>query len=538
MLTVLTLGLSTSCDKFLNPEQVDIVYNDVFWSTQTDAEVGLNGLYALYRGLMVSSENWYQRADVTTGFWKRGWNGGSADQLYTEGTYGSSDKNAKMWGSDGMRGYTDWSPFYKVVSQANMVITMVEQIPVENFKSAEAKDKILGEAYFLRGLVYFNILRIWGNAPYLSKMIESSSQVITPELTPVLIGRTDDIVIGQNIIADVNKAKEKLTYATPGSTGWAIRADKGAALALSGHVNMWMHFLAKRDRMDNVQDYLDAAIADLELYELEAGRTWVDYSNADNVKAMFKGGSVEAVFELAIDADSNESYRSDNTGVQAYTCKVTPLDGNAKHDKSRTINFIPRAQKANIFPEYDFETLSGDIRPDLFFARWDSEYDSAVNDTGGPNDDTKITWCTKWAHFAMDAYADWDDYDAYYADCNIPVFRHTDIMLLLAEAYCKDKDYAKALPIVNYVRQRAQIGDYTGDNSGLIDEVCQQRYGELIAEGHSYYDMVRNNFFPNSHLMSPAKYKQEGYYWPVSDVILKGNTMIDQTPYWNGKTAW
>ena len=75
MLTVITLGLGTSCDKFLNPEQIDLVYNDVFWSTQTDAEVGLNGLYALYRGLMSSAENWFQRADATTGFWKRGWTG-------------------------------------------------------------------------------------------------------------------------------------------------------------------------------------------------------------------------------------------------------------------------------------------------------------------------------------------------------------------------------------------------------------------------------------------------------------------------------
>ena len=296
MLTVITLGLSTSCDKFLNPEQIDLVYNDVFWSTQTDAEVGLNGLYALYRGLMASSENWYQRADVTTGFWKRGWNGGSADQLYTAGVYGGTDKNNKMWGSDGIKGYSDWSAFYKVVSQANMVITMTEEIPVENFKSPAAKDDILGQAYFLRGLVYFNILRIWGNAPYLSKMIESSSQVITPELTPVLIPRTDDIVIGQNILADVNKAIEKLDYKSYGATGWAIRADKGAALGLCGHVNMWMHFLAKRDRMDNVQDYLDAAIEALETYKDEAGRDWVDYSNADLVKAMFKGGSVEAVF--------------------------------------------------------------------------------------------------------------------------------------------------------------------------------------------------------------------------------------------------
>ena len=41
------------------------------------------------------------------------------------------------------------------------------------------KEELLGEAYFLRALTYYNVATIWGNAPLMIESIESSSQVIT-----------------------------------------------------------------------------------------------------------------------------------------------------------------------------------------------------------------------------------------------------------------------------------------------------------------------------------------------------------------------
>ena len=530
--------MSTGCNDFLNPQQIDLIYNDVFWTTQTDAQVGLNGVYALYRGLMADCSNWYQRADATTGLWKRGWTGGSSQYLYTEGVYGDIQNNSKMWGSSDLEGMAHWGDFYKVISQANMVIDKVKDMPESAFATGQ-KNRILGEAYFLRGLVYFNILRIWGNAPYISDMIESSSQVIDKDLVPITIPRTDDVVIGQNILSDVNLAVEYLDYAKYGSTNWGIFADKGAALALQGHVNMWMNFLAKRERMTKErQKYLDDAIKALETYEKEAGRSYVNYSVDGAVKAMYKGLSTEAVFELCVDPDNNESYRADYYGVQAITCKFIPRDGLEDHDRSMSVNFIPFAQKAKIYPEYDFETQTGDIRPHLFFAAWDSTLDEAINDTGGANNRSLVTWMTKFSEMTDDSYADWDEYNAYFAVCNIPVFRHTDVMLLLAEAYCKDKKYAKAQAIVDEIRARAGLNPYSGVDADLLNEVLQQRTAELIGEGHLYFDYVRNESFPNEHLMKPLKYKEEGYYWPVAGDILRTNPDIQQTPYWNGKTKW
>ena len=110
------------------------------------------------------------------------------------------------------------------------------------------------------------------------------------------------------------------------------------------------------------------------------------------------------------------------------------------------------------------------------------------------------------------------------------------VYLLLAEAYQKNNQADKAVVIVNNIRARAGLSPYAG--SDLLNEILQQRVSELIGEGQIYYDMVRNNWFPNPQVMEPDRYSQKGYYWPVSGSILTSNKEIKQTPYWDGKTKW
>lgn len=527
---------ATGCAGFLEPTQIDLIYNEVFWETQTDAEVGVSGVYSLYRGLMVNGRNWYQRADVTCGFVKNGWSGGSPNNLYTVGNYTDLSATNKMWGS--LEDYCNWAPFYKVIAQANLVISKIEQMDVANFDSQEAYDRLLGEACFLRALTYFNILRIWGNAPLITESIESSSQVIDKDGTPILIPRSTDFEIAGQVLDDAERAVSLLEFGNFGSATWGIRANKGSALALYAHVNMWMNFLARRDRLPEPLQYVKNAMDALEELVREGGYSLVDYSNPDAVKTLFKGQSTEAVFELNISVEGNESYRADVNGVTLYTCKFTPLDNDPTHDRSLSIDWVPYSQKARMYPEYDFATGGGDIRPHLFFDAWDSDYNEPCNDTQGSttNDRTKVTWLTKWAQFTEDDQRKQDAYIAYFANCNLPVFRYTDALLLLAEAYCKYGEEGKALPIVNDIRRRAGLADWGGGE--LIDEILQQRIGELFGEGYLYFDFVRNNYWPNDHLMDAVKYRQKGYYWPVSSGILSSNVLIDQTPYWNGKCRW
>ena len=106
----------------------------------------------------------------------------------------------------------------------------------------------------------------------------------------------------------------------------------------------------------------------------------------------------------------------------------------------------------------------------------------------------------------------------------------------MAEAYIKNNQPGNALPIINEIRTRAGLEPYSGAEP--LTEVLQQRTSELIGEGKLFFDYVRNIYFPVPSVMTPERYSQKGYYWPVSGNILTTNKMLTQTPYWNGKTVW
>lgn len=532
-LFIAILFLLSSCSDLLEPEQVNLVYDEVFWKSEEDAETALLGTYALYRGLMVDG-NWYERGDVTTGFFNRGWNGGSSDAFYRPGDYSSASTTERSWGE--LESYSDWSHFYKVVAHANLVIRKIEGMSDGQF-SEISKDQVLGEACFLRALVYFNIARIWGNAPYISDAIESSEQVINNDLTPVMLARSSDSEILTRVLEDVNKAIDKLDYQTLGSADWGIRAGRGAAEALAGHANMWMYFLAERDNLSNPEQYLTNAVQCLESLKMNGGYSLVSYEGADALSDLYEGQSPEAVFELNISTDQNESYRIDYGGVVNITSKVVPLDGDVTKDRASHINYIPKSQKNLIFPDYDFDTERGDVRADLFFDAWESPYDEPFSNVSTiATNRNLVTWMKKYSMMTEDPSRVWNAYIAYFAEANIPVFRYTDVCLLLAEAYVKAHQDGKAKAIVDEIRDRAGLEPYAG--SDLLQEVLQQRISELIGEGQIYYDMVRNNYWPNAQVMEQSRYVQQGYYWPVSGSILKYNKLVSQTPYWNGKTSW
>ena len=534
LIVLLICPILFSCSDFLEPKQVNVVYNEVFWKTQSDAEVGLLGIYGLYRALKVDPANWFDRGDFTTGFFRGGWNGGSDGHLYSPGDFSTPTGNNKSWGA--MEGHADWSNFYKVVSQANMVIHKIEAMPDEVFATG-MKDKFIGEAYFLRALVYFDILRIWGNAPYFTDIIESSDQVIDKDLSPITIPRTQDTEIAKNVLADAAVAVGKLKYGINGSTEWGIRANRGSAEALVGHANMWMYFLAVRDNLPNPAQYLTAAIAALESMKSNGGYSLVDYSSGDPLSALFEKVSSESVFYLNVSSSQNESYRADYGGIQYVTIKLTPMDGDMTKDRASYIDWVPRNLKNVLYPDYDFDSGTGDIRCNLFFEAWDSYYNDPFSDVSQTaTDRTMVTWMKKYSMVSLDPSRSWNEYVAYFAEANIPIFRYTDLYLLLAEAYVKSGQTGKAIPIVNEIRSRAGLEPFPGGD--LLQEILQQRISELIGEGQIFFDMVRNNYFPNSGTMDPVRYQQQGYYWPVASVVLTRNKQIKQTPYWNGKTLW
>jgi hypothetical protein len=86
----------------------------------------------------------------------------------------------------------------------------------------------VGEAKLLRGMVYFKLISMWGDVPYISRVVNDNAEV--SGLTRVPMAQVKD-----SIMADFTYAYEKL----PSKAVATGRAGKPAALAFRGKLQLY-----------------------------------------------------------------------------------------------------------------------------------------------------------------------------------------------------------------------------------------------------------------------------------------------------------
>ncbi|WP_186757690.1 RagB/SusD family nutrient uptake outer membrane protein [Echinicola salinicaeni] len=503
-IAILTLfsTLIFSCNSILDQEPVSITHPDVYWSSQSEAEQALAGSYALFKYAMTYQANFLHWGEfpaktlMDSKFWITNYIEGSGNYVLP------------------YRGNTqEWKHFYRAANWAYTIEQYVEGMPEELFTTSQEKNRILGEAAFVRALSYFYMTRIWGEIPIVHESIESSDQLITEDGYIVEVARSKEKEVLEYILETTEKSIGLLEYASPGSNNWAITANKASAEALKAHVLLWY---ASREGGNNelVQQSIDAATSVIN----NSNTSLVDYvtEGQEGFEKMIKGQSKTGLFEININAGMDESFRLSKGGGNhtGMTLDQPILNGNNGAGPKGNPDF------------YGFEFMieperENDVRKELFF----NEFDKMGNQT----------FPLKYS-LSSDDPASEDPY-AVFSESNILIFRLADIYLLRAEAYTKLGQYSEAIEDLNLIRSKAGVPDYSGtlDERGLIKAIFDERAIELVAEAHVAYDRIRMDYFEGVSWMNSDRKAKDGYFWPVSiDVILR-NPSIVQTEYWQGR---
>jgi len=106
--------------------------------------------------------------------------------------------------------YTAWSKLYEGIDRANVVIEKIPQMTLFTDGSQNQKDQLnrfLGEAKFLRGFYYSELVRLWGDVPFKTKSSQSGD-----DLKGGLIDRQE---IYTQILKDMQEASVLLPDAMP-----------------------------------------------------------------------------------------------------------------------------------------------------------------------------------------------------------------------------------------------------------------------------------------------------------------------------------
>ncbi|QXD15375.1 RagB/SusD family nutrient uptake outer membrane protein [Rhodocaloribacter litoris] len=208
------LGLTACGDDFtlLAPESQRNA--QTYYDQPTDMEVALNGVYdalqlagtysqSYWIMLEMRSDNTDQGADVT----------GLARELAVINDFQEIPTSEFVGNA--------WTDSYKGINRANTLLARLDDVEMD----AARKERIRGEALFLRSLFYYNLAVLFGNIPLVLEETRSPNQPF--EQVPASR-------IYQQIIADLQAAAERLPASYSGAD--IGRATKGAALTLLGKV--------------------------------------------------------------------------------------------------------------------------------------------------------------------------------------------------------------------------------------------------------------------------------------------------------------
>jgi hypothetical protein len=199
------------------------------------------------------------------------------------------------WGNDRFYNYFDiqtnfgpmrtfWSRAYVGISRANTAIEVIPGMKEKGVLDATLGDRLLGEAYFLRGLTYYYLAGSFGGVPI-------ELQTVTNGLTP----RSSQDSVFKQVIADLDKAVSLLPFKDAYPAAEKGRANKGSALAYAGSARMWL------------KDYAGALANFNQLegkYSLLPNFVDVNEANKEN--------NDESIFEVQFAVNGDQSWAAGN----------------------------------------------------------------------------------------------------------------------------------------------------------------------------------------------------------------------------------
>ncbi len=392
-----------------------------FYQTPTDFTVAINGAYATLAGNGAYNRSYVllheMRSDNTM-------NGGGSTGLaevffrlahFTELPTASELANP-------------WTTAYQGITRSNTILSRLG-----NLNDGPFKERIRGEALFIRSLFYYQLAVLWGNVPLQLEEVRSPN---------VPINQVSADVIYQQIAQDLETAQGVL----PASYGAADvgRATSGAANTLLGLV-----YLTNGQRSE-------AAAALRRVVNSGEYQLVDDYTNLWGVQ---NENNAESVFEIQYKAGGTD------TGSQ-FTDYYTPFGdlggvgaGNAPQVLSPDVQYLHNVQ-------YGVE--ENDERG--FGGTWGFSVE---------NNDTTF-WVAKWE---STPFGPGD------SDNNFPVFRYADVLLMLAEALGEG---GEAYGLINQVRERAGVTPISAATPGTFEEkLLFERRLEFVTEGKRWADLLR-----------------------------------------------
>lgn len=437
LLLIFSFSGIIGCSSFLDENPADRLVVGNFYTSEKDAQAAVDATYEqlndLYNRLM------YMLGELPTDNMK---NGLGMPNPFLQ------DLEFLRHNSQNTFVKNMWMYSYSGISRANTAINKIPEIE----KITESKrNRFIGEARFLRGLYYFNLVRYFGDVPLILDL---------KTVDDAVIARTPKAEVYTQIIDDLTFAEANLPLRSEYPDSDEGRVNQGAVKILLGKVYLTQgEFQKAKDKLAEVVD--NESVYGFGLHE-NYKANWLRETEA----------GIEAVLYLELKAPPFRNNGEMSLAGPKYSVPE-PIGVAAMNEAD-----IPTKELYDQFDDNDTRKA----------ANFRTEF---THLTTGKIITSSIPISVK---YFVDGMETGDN-----CDVNMHIIRYADAILMYAEALNEVGESAKALEMLNRIRRRA-YGDDSGNFKAMSKDefratILKERRLEFPHEGHRWFDLVRTGTF-------------------------------------------
>ncbi len=430
-----------ACEDDLNQAPISNPSAANFYRNTTDFEQAVNGTYNALNEYAVRH---FMLSEVRS------------DIIYSPGTgvrdWNSVNNFERTLPTNPLMGEA-WNTNYNGILRANTVLDKINESVVPD---DAIRNRLIGEAKFLRALFYFDLVRWFGKVPVFDHVLTPSEALEIPRMA------VSDVYA--LIESDLNDAINNLpnTYDVNGRA--SSLASKGLLarvyLTMSGPTYGIEGPGMEAGKFNEALTLLNEVISSGQFGWVEDYAEIFSYENENNPDIVF---DIQAINDQTTGDRGIGTILPTSMYDAAYGQAVTPFAGGVPGDSP--------------------------IRPsDQFLASFEPEDNrddfailpSYTDDNGNLIDNAQFVKFLDLNFLPADRF-NWG--------INFPIIRYTDILMMKAEALLQTGgSQSEVDQIINQVRNRAGLGPVSNVD---LDVLLDERKREFVTEGLRWHDLVR-----------------------------------------------
>lgn len=465
---LLAAFLLAGCDSdFLDVTPPASLTEETFFRTAEDAEATITAAYNPLRNSGLYNNNYPKLTE------------GPSDDIIIHNTQGLS-LDSWTFGNDDAIIDVVWQTLYEGIFRSNIALQMVPGIEMNDAQ----KDRIIGEAHFLRGLYYWHLAALFGDVPLVDTADPS-------DISSALLPASPVAEVYDFIVADLQRAIELLPAQSALGPENLGRATSGAAEALLGKVYLYA------GNYPLAEEHLENVILSGEYQLLD---NYADLLVVDN--------NPESIFEVQFADLADQG--------------TTRLVNNYPQGQGGFANLLPTQELVDEFEEFTGPGSINGRDPRLFHT---------VFREGDPYDDVSPQFSAAWTPtgYAMKkGLYPVIRFNNSNGARNLPLIRLADVLLMYAEAANENDKPDVAIDAINQVRARVGMpplptAEYpAGSKEEIFMAIVHERRVELATEHHRLNDLRRWSLA--EEVLTPLGYDAQRHrYFPIPQAEIDNN---------------